>query len=282
MPGKGSLENMSRIMTGIITYNPDIDRLRQNLSTITGQTDSIIVVDNGSYNVSQIRELTGDSLISLGENRGVAYALRLIMDLARKNGYDWVLTIDQDSVADRNLVKEYRKYMADDIGAMTCLIRDRNYPEIEYEHPCTEVQDIDWCITSGCLMNVKAYEKTPGYDEKMFIDCVDIDICYSLAEAGYRIIRIPYEGLLHEIGKAKRLTFLGKKTQVFNHPAWRRYYVNRNTIYLAKKHPEHGTVANTVGRCLYHTLITFIYEDQKMKKLKENIRGIHDGIRGKM
>lgn len=273
---------MCRILTGIVTYNPDIDRLKQNLETIMDQTDELLIIDNASENFSQIKTLAAGKFIELEKNHGIAYALRRLMNFANKNGYDWVLTLDQDSVADRHLVEEYRKYMSDYIGAMTCLIRDRNYPEIEYENRGTEVADIDWCITSGCLMNVKAYGNTSGYDTKMFIDCVDIDICYSLKEAGYRVIRIPYEGLLHEIGKAKRLKVLGRKTQTFNHPAWRRYYVNRNTVYLAKKHPEYGSVADAVGRCIYHTFITLIYEDDRMNKLKANIRGIRDGIRGKM
>ena len=56
------------------------------------------------------------------------------------------------------------------------------------------------CLTSGCFMRVSAHKDTAGYDVRMFIDCVDFDICYSLRAAGYKIVRIPYDGLIHEIG----------------------------------------------------------------------------------
>ena len=90
---------MCRILTGIVTYNPDIGRLKQNLETITDQTDELLIIDNASENFSQIKTLAAGKFIELEKNHGIAYALRRLMDFANKNGYDWVLTLDQDSVA---------------------------------------------------------------------------------------------------------------------------------------------------------------------------------------
>ena len=56
----------------------------------------------------------------------------------------------------------------------------------------------------------------------MFIDKVDFDICYSLRDKGLRIIKIDFDGLLHEVGHGKEISIFGIKKTVFNHPAWRR------------------------------------------------------------
>ena len=40
---------------GIVTYNPDLERLRANLNNTVSQVDAVFVFDNGSENVADIR-----------------------------------------------------------------------------------------------------------------------------------------------------------------------------------------------------------------------------------
>ena len=40
-----------KIVAGIILYNPDIDRLMDNISAISPQVESIIIIDNNSINI---------------------------------------------------------------------------------------------------------------------------------------------------------------------------------------------------------------------------------------
>ena len=59
----------------IVTYNPDIKLFSQVLKSIYSNTSYISIIDNGSSNINDIRELNADvSLISLVENLGVAAA----------------------------------------------------------------------------------------------------------------------------------------------------------------------------------------------------------------
>ena len=89
------------IAAGIVLYNPDIERLKKCFDSLKQQVSKIFVFDN-----SEIQHVIQDkSVVYLSEdkNRGIAYALNCIMLEAQKNGFDWVVTMDQDSVVPNGL-----------------------------------------------------------------------------------------------------------------------------------------------------------------------------------
>lgn len=270
-----------RILTGIVTFNPEIDRLKENLNSIVPQDTDILIFDNGSKNIAEVSELAQKKnckIISVLQNQGIAFGLKQIMDYAIKNGYEWVLTLDQDSITTTKLIDEYKKYCGDSkVGALTCNIKDRNFFEV-FEKKENTVQNVRTCITSGCFMRVAAYKSTSGYDVSMFIDFVDFDICYALIKAGYSIIKIPFEGLLHEDGHGVNVSFFGKKYIMYHKSAWRRFYMMRNEIYLARKFPEIQSPFITTLRCFWQICLVFIYEEDKFSKLKNGLRGVLKGV----
>ena len=269
-----------KILIGIVTYNPDLERFAENISMICNQGKFLIVFDNGSENSKEISDIVihhKGKFIDNKKNRGIAYGLKYIMDYAATAKFDWVLTLDQDSVAAENLLEEYKKHIDyPDVGAMTCIIKDRNI--VSMKSSSDKVEEINSCITSGCFMNVGAYGKTPGYDEKLFIDFVDFDICFSLIEEGYKVIKIPYEGLLHEVGHGKNVVFLKKNYIVYNQQYWRRYYIVRNDIYVSKKHRELQPLLRTVLRQTRNILLVCIFENQKLKKFFLGVKGLLAGL----
>ena len=46
-----------KIAAGIVTYNPDIKKLEKNIKSIFGQSDSIVICDNGSDNIVQVEKI---------------------------------------------------------------------------------------------------------------------------------------------------------------------------------------------------------------------------------
>jgi rhamnosyltransferase len=64
---------------------------------------------------------------------GIAKALRQVMIYSINNKYDWVLTLDQDSIPSKDLIRNYIRYIdtLKNIGAMTCIIKDRNFKNDE-------------------------------------------------------------------------------------------------------------------------------------------------------
>lgn len=272
-----------RVLGGIVTYNPDLSRLVENIKSIIGQVDCLLLIDNGSSNYKGIceeAEKYSCRIIVYKTNFGIAMALKQLMEYAVTNGFDWVLSLDQDSIAMPDLISEYKKHATEQsVGAMTCSIKDRNFDLIKVcKLNGEKMEYVKTCITSGFFISVQAYQTTSGYDDKMFIDLVDFDICYSICEAGFRILKIPYVGLLHEIGIGENVKFLGRDIVIFHHNSIRRYYMTRNLIYLSKKHPRELSVAKALAKVLYRIIAVFIYEDDKKGKLMVSIKGIKDGI----
>ena len=46
---------MEAIFAGIVLFNPEISRLKENITHILGQVDRLILVDNGSSNKEEIQ-----------------------------------------------------------------------------------------------------------------------------------------------------------------------------------------------------------------------------------
>lgn len=272
------------IGAGIVTYNPDIDRLKENIDSIMQQVSELVIVDNGSANVDDICGMiegrSGIYMIWNEENQGIAKALNEIVRFADEHGWDWVLTLDQDSVVMPGLIDNYRQYMDfDKVAMITCLFLDRNYgiqQEFEFSE---EYRYAERCITSGCLTKVAPCLETGGFDEAMFIDYVDFDMCYMLRERGYRILQSSFRGVLHELGNSQRRVFFGREVIVTNHSPGRRYYYSRNLIYFIRKHKGHVNALRYYIKLYGRLGVVILYEKNKWSKLKSGFKGIADGYR---
>ena len=87
-------------------------------------------------------------------------------------------------------------------------------------------------MTSGNIINLKAYQEVEGFKNWLFIDAVDFDFCLNLRTHGYEIIQINEARLKHNLGKTEKKKFLWKECYTSNHDATRRYYIVRNRHYI--------------------------------------------------
>ena len=265
---------------GIVTYNPDLDRLSENIRSVKDQVDLIVFVDNASDNLTEIRTILPDNsiLIENKKNRGVARALNQIFSCAGKMGAEWVLTLDQDSVCASGLVDEYRKYTGvQGTGILTCQIKDRNGLTLDLnadqEGDCAEISR---CITSGAFCSMNAYAAAGGFVNPMFIDWVDYEYCANLRRHGFKICRINYEGLTHEVGHGQAVRLLGKCYQVHHHAPVRHYYLARNRLFVARLYPEEYSFRKELLRNMRDIVLVWFYEDKKLEKTCCILKGIAD------
>ena len=266
---------------GIVTYNPDIEKLQKNLSRIAKQVCKLVIVDNGSKNIEDIKRLVATfenaSVVLNYENFGIARALNQIMKWSSNNGGDWTITLDQDSECSDCIIDLYKPYLnKEKVGMLTCRYTDRNLNEVNIAYN-SDYKEIDFCITSASLLKNECWKKTAGFDEYLFIDKVDNDICLKLQNSGFKIICVNKIGFTHEVGKAKEISFFGKKCIVYNHSAFRRYFIARNTVYIARKYKKISFIHEFL-HLLFYSLIILIYEDEKFEKLSSNIRGCVAGL----
>ena len=279
------MTGMIKIVAGIVLYNPDLDRLFENVSTIYDQVDMLVLINNGSTNYNEVLNLFDNyehiHFIDKHVNEGIASALSEILLYAKTNNYDWALTLDQDSVCKEGLIYEYKSFITsysdiDNVGIITCNIIDRNFQIPSSFDADVKYIEIRQAITSGQLIQVSKYERTDGFDKKLFIDSVDFDLCINMRLHGYKIIRINFDGLIHEVGKGKNVSLLGKEYITYNHPPFRQYYIARNHLYLARKYPSEISQIKEAIREIRAQILIMIFEDNKINKLAARWKGIKD------
>jgi rhamnosyltransferase len=276
------------VLAGIVLYNPDLSRLKDNIEAIIPQVDKVVLIDNGSSNINQIdlflSNYTSCKLVKNDVNNGIAAALNQILNYAKKYRYEWVLTLDQDSVCQEGLIENYEKYIhLNNVAVMTCNIVDRNFILKKDREWIGDFEYIDNCITSGSFVNVSACLAVGGFDDSMFIDRVDTDLCFTLRKHNYKIIKLNILGLLHEVGNSTRIKNLfGKEIVIFNHSPFRSYYIIRNGIYFVRKHKDLINVRKSYFSVYRRILVFLVFEDQKLDKLKASIRGLIDGHKMKI
>ena len=271
----------TKILAGIVLYNPNTQRLKENIEAIMSQVDDIVIIDNGSAESSYNNIIeTFDNIICIRneKNMGIAYALNQICGYAYTHGFDWVLTLDQDSIATPGMVDVYRSIANDKIGILGCWIHDRGYQIDEswgIEH---ETFETDWVITSAAFTNVKAWKDCRGFDNGMFIEWVDWDICESMRKVGYKIMKTYKTKLIHELGHDTRLVKIRHHLmQVMNHKPIRYYYSVRNRIYMARKYKHIGLweQLKEIGFKLY---TVERYEKNKLQNFVAIIKGTIAGF----
>lgn len=270
-------------VAGIVLYNPNVKKLTENIKAICNQVSHVLLVDNGSENQSDIKQLvetyTNVSVEFLGDNLGIAFAQNRICKYAKNNGYKWAITLDQDSVCPQNLVSEYTKHAFDvNVGMLCPIIYDINCGYVDVVSENEETTFVNDCLASASAIKISAWEEVNGFYEPMFIDKVDFEISYNLRKHGYGILRLNRLVLQHEIGHSFVRHFLFKDRRVFNHNYVRLYYMVRNTFVMFRRY-------GFERRWLYGLIVGFwsvvFYENDKKRKIRFFIRGILDGVLGK-
>lgn len=292
---------MSGIAAGIVTYNPDLQRLTENVNAVLPQVDCLIIVDNASKNVEQIKKTFGEDnkirIIENDENKGIATALNQILQASVEEGAEWSLTLDGDSVVPENMIEQYEKYLdVENVAMIVPVIQDRKMQLIDVEEDTlTNAYDfVDTAITSGTLMKNSIWQQLHGFEDKLFIDYVDFDYCMRVKIAGYQILRVNSVKLLHELGNAteiKLFTFLGKifgknsaigrrfweMRYTTNHSPMRVYYVTRNQYYYIKHYADYIDEKKLLRGMKIGWGVKLIFEKDRIKKWKAIRRGIADG-----
>jgi rhamnosyltransferase len=274
-----------RVCAGIVLHNPDAERLRQNIGAVQPQVDLLVLIDNASGGIDRLQAELGGircEWIKNDINRGVAGALNQLVRYAEQNGYDWVLTLDQDSICGEGLVQKLSDAALEHDN--TAMVSPR-IVERGTVHPPGEalsgIEEVPVCITSGCLTNVGAVLNTGGFDERLFIDHVDHDMCIRLRHNGYRVIRVNTAVLLQEYGQehVRRRLFL-KTVEYHNYTPSRVYYQTRNMLFMVRKYGKDFKPYPLLHffRPVAVFAVKFVFEPARIRRLAAFTKGYMAGL----
>ena len=275
------------ICAGIVTYHPDLCLLKENLDMLSPQVTKMFVVDNGSSDVEGIQELLQSypetEFVSNGENLGIAKALNQLCALAQQDGFQWILTMDQDSICQENMVSLLSAFSDNKrygIIAPRVEFWDGDRLIVSTPNGEKDIVEIAACITSGSLTRISAWKEVGGFDEWFFVDRVDNEFCTHLHVAGYDILRVNSAILHQRAGDMKyiSLPFLGNILLPYYNED-RNYYICRNTVYYLRKYHRHIDLTHQVLAFIYSQLIKIIFESHRIGTIRSMCKGLTAGMR---
>jgi rhamnosyltransferase len=240
----------------IVAYLPAPAQIGRLIAALVIECEIVYVMDNGGG-----REAITDSLrthpsvriVDMNGNRGIGEALNLGFQMAKMAGVTYVATFDQDSQPPEGLagalVKATEQIASDGVrvaavGPQTVDIRSGTRVEhrfmrrqmgwpaaVKYTSASNYI-DVDFLITSGCLISLAAYEVVGPFDGELFVDCTDMEWCFRARARGFQLYGVHSTSMPHELGNGANARVMG--ITLLGHSPVRRYYYARNTVRLLK------------------------------------------------
>ncbi|MEN6372207.1 MAG: glycosyltransferase family 2 protein [Armatimonadota bacterium] len=290
-----SILNNQNTCSVVVTFHPD-PALPDRLSPITRQVDRLLIVDNGSGNsVDTIFDtLASDTRIEIirnKENLGLAAALNQGIRWAGEHGYQWVLTMDQDSLAYDSMLSGLADAYCAAQNSRNIAVIGANYVDRSTSIPFFSPTGLEkpWndaktVITSGSLVSLEAVEAIGSFRDDLFIDHVDDEFCLRARSKGFGVIITSEVFMEHVIGAPTKEIFFCKSLFTTNAPAARRYYQTRNLLVIAKEYfsADSGWVFNALKVRLKELILMLMFENNKLDKLWKTALGAFDALRGRM
>ena len=276
---------MNDFLIVVVTYNPKMELLKANIIP----RYYYLIIDNSEipFNFGTLNSNKNIRIIFNNENLGMAKALNIGAEYALLNGYKWIITMDQDSCLTQNTINRMFDYITnskekDGIAVLSPRHILQNGLKIKLQDESKEYSESINTMTSGNFVNLEIWKKVKRFNEKLFIDMVDMDYYCKCIVNGYKVIILNNVYMQHKLGNLQRKKLLGKTFKVMNHDHIRKYYQFRNGFYVYFKYRKQVLEIKYVPKFLIGTLLTTIlFEKQKTKKLWYIFKGVVDFFRKK-
>lgn len=275
-----------RIACVTILFNPSTEEVVKNISSYIDFVNELYIVDNSLNENSIIKEkLTQPNVFYLhdGENKGLATRLNTISQTVYNKGFEWILTMDQDSFFDKADIFNYFKIIENYENRNITAMFGVNY--IKSLVKKDSIEECAYLITSGSILNLSLFKKIGFFDENLFIDWVDSEYCYRSLLNGFKLIKCYGIYLNHNLGDIKmgRSFKSGKLTPRTLHNPLRMYYLVRNYFYILQKLPQLSpAVKKEMRKNLLIRIKNNLLYNKRLAVIKYIVKGYFDFRNNKM
>ncbi len=281
----------------IITFNPDIEVLRNNIKKWIQQGVDVVIVDNSPERTAADFPEPEVHYIAMDRNEGIARAQNVGAAWLIDNGYELLLFSDQDTqpsdeVAGK-LTEAYCLLAGNDVKIAAIGTRAINSftnelydyktklidaPEdIREISPDERIREVYSVISSVSLIPAASFLLNGGFDESLFIDGVDHEWCWR-AWHSHRLRTFIIEDAIvtHSIGEGDRKC-LGSSISIPS--SARVYYQYRNFIRLCRRpytpsYWKRKNLTKYAVKLFYYPLMV----SPRLSYLKNMAKGIRDGF----
>ena len=169
----------------IVTYQPEIEKLKQVVQSIATNNCQIIIVDN-TDGKTEFVDFPRHHTIYLNNNKGISYAQNVGIRLAIEKGADYIWLSDQDTIYSNDFLEKMLAAAADcrahgiNLGALAPVYFDekkgaaqpfvQQRPLTHKFTPTSGLNKISHAIASGTIIPTKTLEITGLMQEDLFID----------------------------------------------------------------------------------------------------------------
>lgn len=274
----------NNVVALIVSYNGGED-LKNTVVALVAQVQKILILDNNSNVETKkiIFELIskfGVSFIEFDSNMGIGFALNKGLEIAKKENFDWILTMDQDSVASSNMISEMLASSAKFSG-MKIICPLLLLSGLEFSPKDDHL--VIYAITSGNLVPIEVFSKIGGFNEDYFIDSVDFEFSLRARNNGIGIVQCGRASLIHRLGELDCVKIFSINYCYTRHSPLRRYYIVRNHFYLISEfwHKNPIFLAKKSIALMRQVIEILLFDDKRVENFKMMSLGFCDFVRGR-
>ena len=269
---------MNAFLSIIIVYNPKIDLLVKDICSFIKNVDLLIIWQNSvlSDDVREYISSLGNIIFAgNGINQGIPTALNYALSYAIKNGYDYLLTMDQDSVLEnfdnyKNTVIKKNQEKSCIVGAYQTFLESKLSEDIFSEYK--------WVITSGTIFPIRLLNEIGGFETSFFIDTVDIEVCIRARKYGYKCYICRTGKLIQKYGVKHTIKMLNKTINYVVYSPDRIYGIFRNLTMLLITY-RNKEISYELFTFSFIVIKSAVFEKRnRTKSLLAMLSGIIDGI----
>ncbi|MGD0587677.1 MAG: glycosyltransferase, partial [Thermoplasmata archaeon] len=212
---------------------------------LVGVVDLHVIVDNGSDNLEEIRQVVNSSpagrsrlvLLPLGANFGIGRALNEGVRFSRQNAMSrWILTLDQDTILldDSFPLLEAELDQVPNVAGVGIIAFNYSEHRLNQTRPYNRSAGptlANSVITSGSIVNRRVFDSV-SFDESLFLYFVDVDFCHQVQGHGFPIYILRNSFIDHREGSQ---AVRDGKTFYYLDPS-RLYFVCRNGVRIFKRY----------------------------------------------
>ena len=265
-----------------ITYYPKVEEVMRNILQYIQSVDHLIIWENTPINEREQYRIEIPeyrykiSYRSINKNAGIAYPLNQMAIWAKQNDYTHILSMDQDSwwVNFEEFVQSVSNY-PDNRHSILAPNVNR-----EWNDSADEALIVDDIIISGTVWPLHVIDRVGWFDEKLFVDTVDIDFSIRANKQGIKTVVFTHSYLIQQYGyPAKSKLF---KWTSSNYSVERTYNIVKNHLILWRRYKKDFPKAQKkliVKKYILYRLIKIVLiEKEKIKKVFAVMRGVFDGL----
>lgn len=281
---------MSETHALVTLYNPS-EKEFNNCRILSQQVDTVILCDNSQESHETVFQNEKNIIyITKNENLGLGAAFNVAL---KNDTYGWkdddlIIFFDQDSQIGEGYIQalqdEYRKIetLIPNLGCLGPVFYNTSNGRTERprqkKNITDETYEVSNTITSSLMMRYGNLKRIDFWNEKVFLDLADWDLCWRMQKAGMECCMTEKVVLHHSVGNGEKK--VGPIKLRVGQP-FREYYQTRDALYLLQENyvplkMRLRLIANVTIRPVVHYLML----DDKKSRMKFIRRGINDYKKG--